>query len=75
MSKPVKNRTIRELGGEIWSELSAAITEEEANWKVKNRIVEITMAVLARYDGVVLENDADLPVQPLPTREPRKPMQ
>jgi len=75
MSKPAKSRTIRELGGEIWSELSAAITEEEANWNVKNRIVEITMAVLARYDGVVLENDADLPVQPLPTREPEKPMQ
>jgi hypothetical protein len=69
MSNILKTRTIRELGGEFWSELSAAITEDETNWKVKNRIVDLMMAVLARYEGAVIENDADLPVQPLPRNE------
>lgn len=67
-SDVVRSRTIRELGGEIWSEISAAVPEEQANFEVKNRIVEIAMAVLARYSGAVIENDADLPVEPLPRR-------
>jgi hypothetical protein len=74
-SKVVKSRTIRELGGEIWSEVSSAIPEEEADWKVKNKIVEIMMAVLARYEGAVIENDADLPVEPLPRKKPEEPVQ
>lgn len=69
-SNTTKPRTIRELGGEVWSELSAAIPEEEADWKVKNKVVDIVMAVLARYEGSVIENDADLPVEPLPKKKP-----
>lgn len=64
-----KRRTIRELGGEVWSELRTEISEEEASWHVKNRIVEIMMAVLARHSGTIIENDADLPVAPLPERD------
>jgi len=75
MSKAAKSRTIRELGGEIWSEVSSIVSEEEANWQVKNKIVEITMGVLARYEGAVIENDADLPVEPLPKKEPEGPLQ
>lgn len=62
-----KTRTIRELGGEIWSELNARVGETEANFEVKNRIVDIAMGVLARYAGSVIENDEGLPVEPLPS--------
>jgi hypothetical protein len=68
VTKPKKSRTIRELGGEIWSELRSEISEEEANWEVKNRMVEIMMAVRARHAGAIIENDADLPVEPLPPK-------
>lgn len=60
-------RTIRELGGEVWAELSS-IPETDLRWEVRNAVVDVMMGVLARHSGSILENDRDLPVAPLPFR-------
>ncbi len=59
-------RTIRELGGEVWSELEYHIAEYECNWQVRGKIVDIVMAVLARHENEIIRNDVDLPVKLLP---------
>ena len=56
---------IRELGGEIWAELTYRIGEERANWEVKDQIVDVVMGVLARHTGKTIKNDRDLPVERL----------
>ena len=61
--------TVRELGGEIWAELSL-FPDEELHWEIKNRIVNVVMGVIARHAGTVVKNDLDLPVTPLPTPNP-----
>lgn len=58
-------RTVRELGGEIWSELEKADVAQQVDWQVRNAIVDLVMGVLARHAGKRLENDSDLPVTPL----------
>jgi hypothetical protein len=58
-------RTVRELGGEIWSELEKADVAQQVDWQVRNAIVDLVMSVLARHSGKRLENDSDLPVTPL----------
>lgn len=58
-------RTVRELGGEIWSELEKADVAQQVDWQVRNAIIDLVMGVLARHAGKRLENDADLPVVPL----------
>lgn len=60
-----RSRTIRELGGEVWSELSQRIPEEDADWKTRGKLVDIVMGVLARHAGKLIENDKDMPVEPL----------
>jgi hypothetical protein len=62
-----RQRTIRELGGEIWAELGP-IPEIDLRWDVRDTIVDIVMGVLARHAGAVLENDQDIPVEPWPIR-------
>ena len=66
-----KQRTVRELGGEIWAEISM---EQDANPDSKiaeihfesvEELTEIIMAVLARHAGEVIVNDKDRPVTPL----------
>lgn len=59
-------RTVRELGGEIWAELSRGISNDELGWQEKSKVVDLVMGVLARHVGCVIENDPDLPVSPLP---------
>jgi hypothetical protein len=61
-------RTIRELGGEVWAELSS-LPEGDLPWQVRSDVVDVVMGVLARHGGSVLENDPDLPVAPLPIRK------
>src|SRR5688572_6738763 len=56
-------RTIRELGGEVWAELYQ-IPIWEISVQMENDIVEMMMAVLARYSGYIIENDDDFPVMP-----------
>jgi hypothetical protein len=59
--------TVRELGGEIWAELSS-LSDGELPWQTKNRVVDLVMGVIARHVGTAIRNDADLPVEPLPER-------
>jgi len=59
------SRTIRELGGEFWAEIEQRISEEEADWKTREKLADILMGVLARHAGKLIENDKDLPVEPL----------
>jgi hypothetical protein len=60
-----KVRTVRELGGEIYSELYQRVADEKVSWQVKAEIVDIIMGVLARHAGSKIENDEGLPVTPL----------
>lgn len=60
------SRTVRELGGEIWAELSRRIPDDELGWQTKNQIVDLIMGVLARHIDCTIQNDTDLPVAPLP---------
>lgn len=57
-------RTVRELGGEIWAALHH-LPEGELHWKTRERVIDIVMGVLARYDGHQIKNDEGLPVTPL----------
>lgn len=70
MTDGKRSRTVRQLGGEIWIELRAIVPALEADWRTGSRIVELVMAVLARHAGATIENDADLPVEPLPAKPP-----
>ena len=63
-------RTVRELGGEIWAELEYRVPEFDCNWRVRGEIVDIVMAVLARHKDEIIRNDVGLPVQPLPEHSP-----
>jgi hypothetical protein len=62
----MKTRTVRELGGEIWSELRGI---EGVDWEDLNQAVDVIMGVLARHAGTTIMNDSDLPVAPLPTEK------
>ena len=59
-------RTVRELGGEIWSELQKGDLAQRVDWRARDAVVGVVMGVLARHAGIVIENDSDLPVTPLP---------
>jgi hypothetical protein len=66
MTRPEQpSRTIRELGGELWAELSS-MPPTQLHWKVRDIVVDIIMGVLARHSGSIMENDRDLPVTPRP---------
>lgn len=60
-----KVKTVRELGGEIYSELDQRIADEKVSWQTKTEIVDLIMGVLARHAGSRIENDEGLPVAPL----------
>ena len=58
--------TVRELGGEIWTEVSG-LCREGLNLEVSdlNEFIDTAVGVLARHTGKTLVNDPDLPVVPL----------
>lgn len=67
----MNKRTIRELGGEIWSEVFTRRTHGDPKLKnlpqeAEDEIMDLVIGVLARYKGVLIEDDEDLPVTPLP---------
>ncbi len=66
MAEPTGGATIRELGGEIWAELSLRVPETQLSWRAKDAIVDVIMGVLARHEGARILNDRDLPVEVLP---------
>lgn len=59
-----QERSVRELGGEIWSELSQRVPEGRVSWDIKNEVVGLVMGILARHAGELIENDPDVPVPP-----------
>jgi hypothetical protein len=65
-------RSVRALGGELWDELMAREIEG-VDWRGKSAVVDLMMGVLARHFGAVIDDDDDLPVNPLPLRAPPKP--
>jgi hypothetical protein len=60
-----EQKTVRELGGEIWAEMQS-VEGAGPNWQLIHRLVDVIMGVLARHTGEVIVNDIDLPVSPLP---------
>ncbi len=68
----MKLRTVRELGGEIWEEItriqnsgaSSLIARTDSD--TTNELIDLVMGVLARRVEFTIVNDADLPVEPLP---------
>ncbi len=67
----MNKRTIRELGGEVWAEISTR--RSHGHIKLKNlqqealdEIIDLFMGVLARHKDTVIEDDEGLPVTPLP---------
>jgi hypothetical protein len=65
--------TIRELGGEIWGEWETRrggfppFDTPCEDWELFHRYLDLSLAVIARHEGMQIINDADLPVVPLPT--------
>lgn len=71
----VKQRTVRELSGEIWAEINHMILdgvepftafEEDEQGKLLTACIELISGVLARYDSFSIVNDEYFPVEPLP---------
>lgn len=52
---------MRELGGEISWELSPRLDALGVPREAESGVVDVIMAVLARYDGYRIVNDADFP--------------
>lgn len=67
MTKNRLQRTVRELGGEIWSELME-YGEDELQYDVRNRVVDTVMGVIARHEGKIIAPDEGLRVIPLISR-------
>lgn len=67
----MKQRTVRELAGEIWSECNTFILKNRGDVEddgLKD-FIDITLGVLARHEGKIIINDRDLPVAPLEVRK------
>ena len=66
-------RTVRELGGEIWAEVSGPLAERGVDYCTVNVFIDLSMRVLARHIGSVITQDSELPVEPLaPTSDATK---
>ncbi len=71
-------KTVRERAGEIlaeiiqesWNAASNGTPLVSINREALDRIVDIIMGVLARHGNVMIVNDSDLPVEPLPRQFP-----
>ena len=59
-----RSRSIRELGGEIWAELSRQMNDDTIDWRARSKAIDVVMGVLARHSGSEIVNDIDLPVEP-----------
>lgn len=66
----MKEKSIRELGGEINAEGPLGDGSMKGlDHKLRGEVVDLVMAVLASYDGAKMFNDRDIPVEPLPERK------
>ena len=75
MTSPINVKTVRELGGEIWSEITHRQNSHSENcligdidFKTGQELTDLVMGVLARHSGSMVVNDEDTPVLPLETR-------
>lgn len=64
-------KSVRELGGELWAEMEFRrqdrdLTLEKLSYKEISELTDFLMRVLVRHAGCIIENDKDLPVEPLP---------
>lgn len=65
-----KSRTVRELGGEIFTAIAASQGNPEywalnkVDFAGQKMLVELMMRVLARHVGTTISQDPDLPVEP-----------
>jgi hypothetical protein len=68
----MKQINIRLLSGEIWAVLGELRQRNdlEVEQSAFIRILDISMAVMARHEGEVLVNDEQLPVSPWPNKSP-----
>ena len=64
-------KTVRELGGEVWAEITQLQNSPEENafsdvgFELSQGVCDLVMGVLARHVGTTIVNDDDFPVQPL----------
>jgi hypothetical protein len=63
----MEGRTVRELSGEIWAEVTQHYLRENRQLKIEdlNTITDLILGVLARHVGKSIKNDEDFPVEPL----------
>lgn len=73
----MKQRTVRELSGEIWAEIEHDMLEKKSAGATLYdgfsndafiAVLELITGVLARHVGSVITNDSDIPAVPLPKR-------
>jgi len=71
MATSIKKKTVRELGGEVWAEITQRQngTDDslisDIDFRVTQELSDLVMGVLARHAGSTIINDEDLPVTPL----------
>lgn len=65
-------KTVRELGGEIWAEITYRQNDKEndslvreIDFRATQELNDLVMGILARHIGCEISNDRDLPVKPL----------
>ena len=66
-----KQKTVRELGGEIWAELDAERRKEgsafsQLDHSTNDQLADFVMSILARHINTTIINDAGLEVAPRP---------
>jgi hypothetical protein len=69
----MKEKTVRELGGEIWAEVgmhalrgNRKLARIDKDFEGFQAALDVMMGVIARHVGKVIKNDIDLPVKALP---------
>ena len=71
-TEKIKQRTVNELGGEIWAEINMEQRVDpdsriaEIHFETVIEITDLITAVLARHVDEVIVNDEDFPVTPFP---------
>jgi hypothetical protein len=72
MNDPKMDKTVRELGGEIWAEITHRQNDQEndsligkTDFRATQELIDLVMGILARHIGCEITDDENLPVEPL----------
>lgn len=70
-----KQKSVRELGGEIWAELNYECGSEVSplshiDYVTLDQLTDFVMSILARHIDTVIVNDEGLEVEPRPRSNP-----